>query len=118
MKESIDVTNLNEDLVTAARYGVYKLVELLLDAGADVHYNNDDALHVASSNGHYDVVKLLLYRGADIHAYEDLALHCASKYGHYDVVKLLLDRGADPMKVGLNFVHDKEIRELIVNRRG
>jgi len=32
---------------------------LLLDAGADVHAKNDEALRWASANGHTDTVKLL-----------------------------------------------------------
>jgi len=85
-----------EDLLwICAEYGKTKFVKYLLDAGAHVHVNNDNALQWASYNGHTDIVKLLLDAGADVHADNDGALRTASCNGHTDVVKLLLDAGAD-----------------------
>jgi hypothetical protein len=82
-------------LFMASKYGREKIVELLLNRGADIHAENDWALHTASRNGHTEVVRLLLDRGADIHANNDWALRWASRYGHTETVKLLLDRGAE-----------------------
>jgi hypothetical protein len=79
----------------AARLGHTEIVELLLEKGADVHANNDEALRWASENGHLEVVKLLLENGADVHANNDEALRWASENGHLEVVKLLLENGAD-----------------------
>ena len=36
-----------------------------LDAGANVHAKNDEALKWASENGHTETVKILLEAGAD-----------------------------------------------------
>jgi ankyrin repeat protein len=79
----------------ASDKGHTEIVKLLLDAGADVHARDDYALRWASDNGHTEVVKLLLDAGADVHAYDDYALRAASDKGHTEVVKLLLDAGAD-----------------------
>ena len=73
----------------------FKIVKLLLDRGANIHACDDYAIILASLNGYYEIVKLLLDRGADIHAYNDNAFRFASKNGHLETVKLLLDRGAD-----------------------
>jgi ankyrin repeat protein len=46
----------------AAKYGQYKIVELLLQRGARVNVVNkgDDApLHLAAAHGHHDVVRLV-----------------------------------------------------------
>jgi len=79
----------------ASYRGHIKVVKLLLDAGANVHTRNNGALQGASYNGHTDIVKLLLDAGADVHAKNDKALQWASYYGYIEIVKLLLDAGAD-----------------------
>ena len=48
----------------AAICGRVKTIELLLDSGADVNYDNSDCLKYAMINGHYDAIKLLLLYGA------------------------------------------------------
>ena len=55
-------------------------------------------LHLAALEGHTRVVELLLQGGADVSAVEALgctALHFAAQYGRLEVARLLLDRGAD-----------------------
>jgi hypothetical protein len=89
-------------LCMASKYGRTKIVELLLNIGADIHagYNlkyfhcKDQALRRASINGCTETVKLLLDRGADIHTYDDEAFRWACQKGHTETVKLLLDRGS------------------------
>ena len=39
---------------------------MLLNAGADVHAEDNDALYMASQKGHAEIVKILLDAGADI----------------------------------------------------
>ena len=45
------------------------MVRLLLDRGADVHAENDEALRAARRNGHEAVIALLLERSADANAH-------------------------------------------------
>ena len=49
----------------------------------------DGALRWASKYGRIDVVKVLLEAGADVHAEDDWALRRASESGHTEVVNLL-----------------------------
>ena len=79
----------------ASADGHFEVIKLLLRHGVDVHAQKDVALRWASNNGHLEVVKLLFEHGADVHAYKDVALRWASRNGHTKVVKLLLERGAD-----------------------
>ncbi|RJE17605.1 Ankyrin repeat protein [Aspergillus sclerotialis] len=88
-------------LQAASSGGHAKLVQILLDRGADVnaqggHYGN--ALQAASSGGHANLVQILLDRGADVNAqggFHGSALQTAADGGHENIVQMLLDRGAD-----------------------
>jgi len=73
--------------------------KLLLDRGADIHYNSvfvGDALCCAALNGHLETVAILLDRGAG--AWSERPLECATDNQHDVVIALLLARrggGAD-----------------------
>lgn len=57
-----------------------------------------NALQAASSGGHWKVVQMLLDQGADVNAQSGRygnALHAASSRGHKKVVQMLLDHGAN-----------------------
>ena len=73
----------------AARRGASNAVRVLLEAGADVHGEQDAAVRKASANGHTDTVRVLLEAGAHVRAKEDWALQWAVKNGHTDTVRLL-----------------------------
>uniref|UniRef100_A0A0D2YEN9 NACHT domain-containing protein n=1 Tax=Fusarium oxysporum (strain Fo5176) TaxID=660025 RepID=A0A0D2YEN9_FUSOF len=88
-------------LQAASFNGNLRVVQLLLDNGADVNVEGGEygnALPAASSRGHLEVVQLLLNNGADVNA-EDYrygnALQAASLESDLEVMQLLLDKGAD-----------------------
>jgi ankyrin repeat protein len=88
-------------LQEASSGGHEKLVQILLDKGADMnaqHGSLGTALQAASRGGHEKVVQMLLDKGADVNAQGGLfntALQAASWGGHEKVVQTLLDKGAD-----------------------
>jgi ankyrin repeat protein len=88
-------------LHSAATYGRYRIVKLLLEKGANLHiqtYRGETALHKAIQNEKYKVAKLLIEKGSDINAvdsYGKTPLHYAVQRGHYNMVKLLLEKGAN-----------------------
>jgi hypothetical protein len=87
-------------LHAASSRGHHRVLQILLDAGADVNGEglNGTALQAASLHGHERVVQILLDAGADINAQGGLygtALQEASLQGHERVVQILLDAGAD-----------------------
>jgi len=69
------------------------MIELLLDRGANIHADGDEALRYAAKNGQLEVVELLLAQGADLHVNDDASLRLAAKDGQLAVVELLLDYG-------------------------
>ena len=54
-----DNENKTRCLVLSAKHGLLKVVELLLEHGANEHAQNDYALRMASQYGRWNVVKLL-----------------------------------------------------------
>ena len=87
-------------LYYASDIGLEAIVQILLEAKADVNTKTNDgktALHQAARNGHEAVVKLLLEATADVNAkisYGWTALHLAARNGHEAVVQQLLEAGA------------------------
>ncbi|KAK9727773.1 hypothetical protein K7432_001592 [Basidiobolus ranarum] len=81
----------------AASRGHLVLIEYLLDAGAEVDFEDregETALLKAAFGGHLDVVKCLVNSHASIdHKDKDgwTALHNACSYGHLEIVKWLLE---------------------------
>ncbi|CAE7422845.1 kidins220b [Symbiodinium sp. CCMP2592] len=87
-------------LMLASSLGRLQVVQLLLEAGAQVELDDSSrftALMHAAYNGHAQVVQLLLESGSHLEDcdYEDsTALMFAAGFGHAEVVKVLLDAGA------------------------
>ena len=86
--------SLEQELIGAAMDGHLDVVKSLVEQGANLHAENEEALTSASANGHFDVVKYLVEHGADFHV-NDEALGLAASYGRLDVVKYLIEQGAD-----------------------
>lgn len=102
----------------AAERGLTKLVELLLDNGADMHaiigadtfqsgrvmftvksypFDGQTPVHVAVMEGHEDVVKLFIEKGANVYVknkYGETLLNTASEYNRSKMVDLLQQHAA------------------------
>lgn len=86
----------------SAGYNRVKVVQQLLQHGADVHAKDKGdlvPLHNACSYGHYEVTELLLQHGACVNAmdlWQFTPLHEAASKNRVEVCGLLLSCGADP----------------------
>lgn len=85
--------NINDELVIASRNGDLKNVCRLINEGADVHYECDEALIVAAGNGHIKILSVLLEADADLHVNNDEAFRSAVDNEHYRLVRYMLDKG-------------------------
>jgi ankyrin repeat protein len=81
--------------------GHIEVIQILIDAGADVHVSNDCVINQAAFNGHIEVVRLLLAVGINPRAASDAPLRHAASHGHTEIVRLLLAAGADPVTAWL-----------------
>ena len=91
---------LKSAFVIAAREGQAEIVELLLEAGVDVHVWEDVALRLAADGGHAETVKVLLNAGADVHAKDDEALRSAEENGYRETVAILREGLRKPPSPG------------------
>ncbi len=88
-------------LITAAFPGKTKAAKMLIDAGADLNYQNADgstALHTAAVFGKTETAKILIDAGIDLKIQNNdgsTALHSAAFFGRTEIVKALLEKGAD-----------------------
>ena len=92
-------------LMNAAYFGHNKIVQLLLEYGANPdiqrkNYDNKCALHFAAKNGRYKVVQLLLEFGANTNLFDNndnmTSLMYSVKNNYYQIVQLLILYGANP----------------------
>ena len=67
----------------------------LVDNGANIHADDDEALRFSAYNGNLEIVKYLFEHGANIRALDDWALCLSASQGHLEVVKYLVENGAD-----------------------
>lgn len=86
-------------IVVAAAHGSRRVVELLLEKGANIELtsNMSATIFAAASNGHVEVVEFLLERCADLNTMESTwhlqaAVRMAALNGHAEVVQMLLNR--------------------------
>ncbi len=107
-------------LITAALFGQKEIAALLLDAGADINFQNSDgstALITAAFFGRPEVVKLLLDQKADktiknkygTTAYDNVAAPFAEVKEVYDMMGGMLA----PMGLKLDYAHLEKVRPQI-----
>jgi uncharacterized protein len=123
-------SNLNEKdpfggsspLITASLFNKPEMVAILLDAGADVDFQNNDgstALHTAAFFCRPEIVKTLLGKGADkaiknkfgATAYESVAAPFADVKGTYDMMGTVLA----PMGLKLDYPYIEKTRPVIAS---
>lgn len=95
LTKQINPAMLNKAVLLAVGKGYTKIIQLLLDEGADIHANNDGALRLAVDHRNVHVIRFLLDKGADVHSNNDLALIRSTEGGHTGIVRLLVEKGAD-----------------------
>ena len=109
-------------LITAAVFGKADMASILIDAGADLNFQNNDgstALISAAFFGRPEIVKLLLDAGADktiknkygATAYESVITPFSEVKGTYD----MLGKALAPMGLKLDYAQLERVRPEIAN---
>lgn len=121
-------SNLNEKdpfggsspLISAAVFGKTEMAKVLIEAGADLNFQNNDgstALHTAAFFCRPEIVKMLLAKNVDktiknkfgATAYESVAAPFADVKGAYDMMGTILG----PMGLKLDYVYIEKTRPEI-----
>jgi hypothetical protein len=121
-------TNINEKdpfggsspLISAAVFGKTAEAQVLVDAGADLNFQNNDgstALHTAAFFCRPEIVKMLLEKGADktiknkygVTAYESVAGSFTDAKNSYDMIGKMLE----PMGLKLDYAYIEKTRPEI-----
>ena len=87
--------NLNKQFIKATENSDLPLIQSLISQGADIHYNNDEALFGACQKSNLSLMKYLVNKGADIHFSDDYILRFAANNGYLEIVKYLVEKGAN-----------------------
>jgi endonuclease/exonuclease/phosphatase family metal-dependent hydrolase/ankyrin repeat protein len=97
LQKGVDIRDKTDALKKASFYGHYAIVKYLVEAGANIHVDDEVPLAMSSSKGYFDIVKYLIKQGAKVNPPKHVlgALNWASKDGQLDIVKYLIKRGAD-----------------------
>jgi len=114
LKAILKGTSPFEKIKEGAKQNIVWLIEEALEEGAN-EFAIDEALLWAAFRGNNEIVKLLLDSGADIHYQKDHALYWAVRCENFKTVKLLLKRGATITRVILDTAKAStdEIKRLI-----
>lgn len=89
--ERVGILDLDNWLETCAMYGRTSRIEPLLEAGANIHADNDEALRTAAWWGRTKTVQVLLENGADVHAKNDQARKWAKDADHPETASVIED---------------------------
>ena len=108
----------NDLLVLAAKSGDLEEVKKYIYYGADIYYDNNDALCYATQKGHAEIVKFLLEQDAKkVYVYDDKIqiFHEACEHGHLEIIKMLIEYDGIDIYINNN---DKDYALAVACRGG
>ena len=92
----MSITEADRSAVECAIKGDTDNLARLIDAGWDLHFDQDLILRFALSCGHLETAKFLVSKGADIHAVGDEAFNSAVESRRMENIRFLVLNGASP----------------------
>lgn len=96
IKNGVDIhKDDDESLIFSCKHGNIRLAKLLIENGANVNAKNGEPLFHSCKNGNIEIVKLLIENGANIHDNNEQSLKISCEYNHIELVKLLIENGAN-----------------------
>ncbi|MDP3267533.1 MAG: ankyrin repeat domain-containing protein [Legionella sp.] len=111
--DTVHSMGLTPSLFIAAQLGYLEIAELLIKAGADVHFKLESGqtiLWTAACQGHASIVQLLLNNGAnkDELSYNSSPLYISAQNNHLGVLNVLLEAGC-----AVNLVNTSDTRTAL-----
>ncbi len=94
---TIDDVQKNDALLISATKGHLTVVQVLVNAGANVRFGNDKVLLYSAACGHLPIVRFLVTAGANVNgSVYDTPMDASISRGHLAVVQFLVQSGAKP----------------------
>lgn len=84
----------NEAMCISVKIGQLEIIKILINNGVDIRCNNNYALIKSASFGHLDIIKFLITLDFDIDE-KNSALSSSVRNGHFDIATFLIENGAD-----------------------
>ncbi len=72
-----------------------RILEILIDAGADVNIGNGKALCIATSLNNIEIARILINAGVYVNAQKGIPICRAVENGNFEMVVLLIEAGAE-----------------------
>src|SRR5690606_33857345 len=72
-----------------------KTIQMLMNAGVNIHAGNEHLLEIAATNGAFDIVKYLIELGTNYHTMETekILLENAIIFKQFDMINFFIDNG-------------------------
>lgn len=83
----------HEELMEAIKMGDLKEVKSLVKQGADIHFNDEQALVSSVFHNYLEITKYLLSKKANIHVEKRRILQYAGKNGNVEMIEFLQNNG-------------------------
>lgn len=87
--------DINEDFIKAIKVGNMKNIIILIKNGANIHYENENALIDSIRYNRLDIVKVLIENGSDIHIDNDYPFFLSISHGCLNISKFLIEKGSN-----------------------
>lgn len=81
-------------LISACIYGPLDEVKRSVEKGADIHFQEDNALRTAIDYDKFEIVKYLIKHGANVNVLDCLSLKIAVYNNNFKISKYLVDNGS------------------------
>lgn len=97
-----------------------KAIQLLIEYGADIHFNNDQLLYLACLTENIELVKFFINMGLVVDHYNGIILENVVMSGDIELINIVLDAGANPSNISAIMaaidMYDVDALELLINR--
>ena len=79
--------------------GYLSLLKVFIQNGYDIHYNNDEAIRIASADGQLEIIKYLIDIGVNVFSVQNIPFYNAVINGKIEVIKYLFTLNANIIHV-------------------
>jgi len=91
----IPVIRNNQLLLTAIYKNNIQFVTLLIQKGANIHFDNEHPLKIAIIERNIDIIRLLIINGSNIHVDNEYCIGEIAQFGNLEILEIFINAGAN-----------------------